>query len=156
MLVNTIQYYSCFISYSSKDEEFALQLYKDLQSHGVRCWFAPEDMKIGARMLDTIDEAIRLRDKVVLILSEASIRSDWVEDEVTKAYAEDRDRKATILFPIRIDDSVFQADEAWARKLRDGRNIGDFRRWAECDVYQKSIDRLLRALAVEGVCDPHL
>ena len=34
----------------------------DLQAKGVRCWFAPEDMKIGAKMLDTIDQAIRLRD----------------------------------------------------------------------------------------------
>src|SRR4051794_29211821 len=28
---------------------------------------------------DTIDEAIRLRDKVLLILSEASIASDWAQ-----------------------------------------------------------------------------
>jgi chaperonin GroEL len=59
----------------------------------VRCWFAPHDMKIGAKILDTLDEAIRLRDKVLLVLSEASIASDWVEDEVTKAFAEDYDRE---------------------------------------------------------------
>lgn len=40
-----IEYYSCFISYSSKDESFAKRLYADLQSHNVRCWFAPEDLK---------------------------------------------------------------------------------------------------------------
>jgi hypothetical protein len=42
-----IQFYSCFISYSSKDQEFAERLRTELQSKGVRCWFAPEDMKIG-------------------------------------------------------------------------------------------------------------
>ena len=72
--------------------EFAHRLHADLQDKGVRCWFAPEDMKIGAKILDTIDEAIRLRDKVLLVLSEASIASDWVEDEVTKAFAEERQR----------------------------------------------------------------
>ena len=42
-----IQFYSCFISYSSKDEAFAERLYADLQGENVRCWFAPEDLKIG-------------------------------------------------------------------------------------------------------------
>ena len=44
---NPIDYYSCFISYSSKDQAFAERLYADLQSKGVRCWYAPEDMDIG-------------------------------------------------------------------------------------------------------------
>lgn len=39
-------------------------------------------------MTDAIDEAIRLRDKLLVILSEASIGSDLVEGEVNKAYAE--------------------------------------------------------------------
>jgi Pentapeptide repeats (8 copies)/TIR domain len=42
-----IEYYTCFISYSSKDQELAERLYADLQRNGVRCWFAPEDLKIG-------------------------------------------------------------------------------------------------------------
>ncbi len=111
-----IQHYSCFISYSSKDEGFVRRLHADLQDNGVRCWFAPEDMKIGAKILDTLDEAIRLRDKVLLVLSEASIASDWVEDEVTKAFAEERQRGGVVLFPVRLDDAVFATNEAWARQ----------------------------------------
>ena len=103
LLGQAIQHYSCFISYSSKDQPFADRLHADLQNKGVRCWFAPHDLPIGAKTWDAIDEAIRLRDKLLLILSKASIASDWVEDEVNKAYAEERDRKTTMLFPIRID-----------------------------------------------------
>jgi hypothetical protein len=44
-----IQYYSCFISYSSKDDAFAKRLHADLQNTGVRCWFAPHDLPIGAK-----------------------------------------------------------------------------------------------------------
>src|SRR6266536_2125750 len=33
-----IEYYTCFISYSSKDQEFAERLYTDLRSKGVHCW----------------------------------------------------------------------------------------------------------------------
>jgi hypothetical protein len=84
-LNQAIQHYSCFISYSTKDQEFAERLYADLQNKGVRCWFAPHDLRIGSKVLDEIDAAIRLRDKVLLILSEHSIKSGWVGDEVTQA-----------------------------------------------------------------------
>jgi hypothetical protein len=85
-----------------------------------------------------------------VILSKASLASDWVEDEVTKAFAEERSRKETVLFPIRIDNEVMDTDEAWAVKLRDQRNIGDFRRWRSPEAYQKGLDRLLRDLKTSG------
>jgi hypothetical protein len=143
-----IQLYSCFISYSAKDQEFAERLHADLQNKGVRCWFAPHDMPIGAKILDALDEAIKLRDKLLLILSENSIESDWVEDEVQKAFAEERDRKELVLFPIRIDDAVMETPEPWARKLRDQRNVGDFRRWKDHDAYKQSFERVVRDLTV--------
>jgi len=149
LLNQPIQMYSCFISYSSKDDDFARRLHADLQNNGVRCWFAPHDMRIGAKILDTIDGAIRVHDKLLLILSENSIASDWVEDEVNKAFAEERNRKQTVLFPVRIDDAVMDTPKPWARKLRDQRNIGDFTQWKTHDAYQKSLDRLLRDLAVK-------
>jgi hypothetical protein len=83
---------------------------------------------------------------VLLVLSQAAIDSDWVEDEVNKAYAEERDRKALVLFPVRIDDSVMTTNEPWARKLRDQRNIGYFLRWDEPPEYNKSLERVLRDL----------
>jgi hypothetical protein len=147
LLSEPIQYYSCFISYSSRDDDFAKRIHADLQSSGVRCWFAPHDLPIGGRILDEIDAAIRLRDKVLLILSEHSIGSDWVEDEVKAAYEEERRRKQTMLFPIRLDDSVMETGEAWAAKLRADRNIGDFRQWKDHDRYQESFQRVLRDLA---------
>jgi hypothetical protein len=148
LLNQPIQFYSVFISYSGKDQKFADRLHADIQDKGVRCWFAPHDLPIGARTWDAIDEAIRLRDKVLLILSRHAIGSDWVEDEVTRAFAEERARKEPVLFPIRLDDAVMETTEAWARKLRDNRNIGDFRRWKDHDAYAKALERVLRDLKV--------
>ena len=105
-------------------------------------------MPIGGKILDEIDSAIRLRDKVLLILSEHSIKSDWVKDEVTKAFEEERSRGLTVLFPIRLDDAVMDTNEPWAAKLR-ARHIGDFTRWKEHDEYQKSFARVLRDLTVK-------
>ena len=145
-LLNTaIKHYSCFISYSSKDRAFAHRLYTDLQNKGVRCWFDAHDMRTGAKIIDTIDEAIRLRDKVLLILSEAAIASDWVEREVTGALDEETARQQVILFPVRIDDAVKQTSEPWARLLRRERHIEDF-----TGSYQEGFDRLMLALRVEN------
>jgi hypothetical protein len=139
-------YYSCFISYASRDEAFAEQLLHELQASGVRCWFAPRDMPIGGRTLDTIYRAIRQRERLLVILSEHSVRSDWVRDEVEKAFAEERDRGEPVVFPIRIDDAVTRADAAWAQKIRENRNIGDFRSWREAEPYRHAVARLLRDL----------
>jgi hypothetical protein len=140
-----IQYYSCFISYSAKDEDFAKRIHADLQNSGVRCWFAPHDLPIGEKILDSIDAAIRLRDKVLLVLSEHSIRSEWVEDEATKGFEEERKRGQIVLFPVRLDNAVMATTEAWAAKLR-ARHIGDFLRWKDHEAYKQSFERVLRDL----------
>ena len=136
------------LMYYPKLDAYMRETYADLQNKGVRCWFAPHDMAIGAKIIDAIDEAIRLRDKVLLILSEHSVASDWVEEEVTRALAEERSRKTTVLFPIRVDDAVLNTDEAWARGLRIQRNIGNFCLWKDHDAYQKVLERVLRDLKV--------
>jgi hypothetical protein len=145
LLNQAIQHYSCFISYSTRDQKFAERLHADLQNKGVRCWFAAHDLRIGDKILDEIDAAIRLRDKVVLILSEHSINSDWVEDEVTAGFEEERKRGQTVLFPVRLDEAIMDTKEAWAAKLR-ARLIGDFRNWENHAHYKESFERVLRDL----------
>lgn len=141
-----IEFYSCFISYSSKDREFAGRLYADLQSKGVRCWFAPEDLRIGGNFRQRIDESISLFDKLLLVLSEHSISSSWVEDEVESALEQERNQTKLVLFPIRIDDAVVNTQKAWAASLRRQRHIGDFTGWKDHDTYQRSFERLQRDL----------
>jgi hypothetical protein len=55
-----------------------------------------------------------------------------------------------VLFPIRIDNTVISTVEPGAVKLRDQRNIGDFRQWRKPADYQKSLERLLRDLKASG------
>ena len=145
-----IDFYSCFISYSSKDQAFAKRLYTDLQSHGVRCWFAPEDLKIGDRIRPRIDESIRLHDKLLLVLSQYSVASQWVEQEVERALARERKENKVILFPIRLDKTVMDMEEGWPALIRNTRNIGDFTRWKRHDAYQKAFDHLLHDLKAES------
>ena len=146
----TIDYYSCFISYSSRDDAFARRLYADLQSNNVRCWFAPEDLKWGEKIHTGIDEAIRLHDKLILILSKHSIASGWVEHEVKTALARERKEKRTTLFPVRVDQAIFDSPLPWTTEIRQKRNIGDFTNWKNHDDYQKAFILLLRDLKAEA------
>lgn len=140
------QFYSCFISCSSKDRQFTERLHADLQSNGLRSWIYFEDLRTGEKQWDAIYKAIKTHDKLLLVCSAASVESEWVEDEVNAALAEERGRGEPILFPIRIDDAVMGTGEPWAVRIRNSRHIGDFTRWSHTDAYEKSLERLLRDL----------
>lgn len=141
-----IEYYTCFISYSSKDEEFVNYLYADLQHEGIRCWFAPENLKIGDKFWHRIDELIRQHDKLLVVLSEHSVISTWVEREVMAALEKEQQQKALVLFPIALDNAVELSTEPWAAVIRRSRYIGNFTRWKDHHAYQQAFSRLIRAL----------
>ncbi len=149
-----LDFYTVFISYSTRDQAFADQLYADLQARGVRCWFAPHDLKGGRKVHEQIDEAIRAYDKLLLILSEASMTSNWVKTEVANARAREARQHRQMLFPIAIVPferirswRLFDADTGMdsAREIREYL-ILDFSEWAHRDSYQRALDRLVRDL----------
>jgi hypothetical protein len=141
-----IHFYSCFISYSSKDDGFAKKVHADLQSKGVRVWFAPDDLRIGDKFPTKIDEAIRSFDKLMLVLSRNSIDSPWVRREVRTALEKEKKEKRTVLFPIRLDDAFMDTTEDWADDIRRNRHVGNFTQWKNRVSYLKAFDRLLRDL----------
>jgi hypothetical protein len=47
-----------------------------------------------------------------------SCASNGIKGQVTRNLDEERKRKKLLLFPIRIDDTVLETNEAWARLLR--------------------------------------
>jgi hypothetical protein len=149
-----IQFYSCFISYSSADREFADGLYADLQAKAVRCWLDHEHLKIGDKIRDSIDVAIRIHDKLMVVLTKDSIASTWVEGEVEAALERERAQKRTVLFPIRLDGAIMATSVAWASHLRRTRHIGDFTRWKDHDAYKKAFDRLLSDLKADAAVSP--
>jgi hypothetical protein len=148
LLTAAIQYASCFISYAHQDEALAQRLHKDLQDKGVRCWFAPHDLKIGDKFRTRIDEAIHLQEKLLLLLSEHSLASSWVEVEVEAALEKEQRQGYDVLFPVRLDDAVIHTSQAWAATLRRMRHIGDFTSWTDDAIYQQRFEELLRHLKV--------
>jgi hypothetical protein len=152
-----IQFYSCFISYSTRDEEFARRLYSRMRDEKLRVWFAPEEMKGGQKLYEQIERAIQLHDRLLLVLSESSMQSEWVMNEVQRARETEVREGRRKLFPISIVE--FEKVKAWRRFDADtGKDLAkevreyfipDFSNWKEHDAFEKAFERLLRDLRAE-------
>jgi hypothetical protein len=148
---------SCFISYSTADEEFATRLHRDLQANGVRCWFAPHDVRGGRKIHQQIEDAIRSHDRLLLVLSETSMRSDWVNNELSTARRREASERKRVLFPIRL--VPFDNVRRWTSvdpdtgkdAARDVREyfIPDFTNWKIPEHYEIGLQNLLRDLKAE-------
>ena len=155
------EFYSCFISYSTKDEEFATRLHNDFQGSGIRCWKWNHDARTGRSLLGEIDKAIRGYDKLVLIASESSLKSPAVIREIERALVQEDERlnrklagdlnvDCDVLFPVRLDDFIFKGWDHERKVDVTKKVIADARGWAtEPAVYRSVLERLLRDLKSE-------
>ena len=143
-----------FISYSSADEAFAAQLYETLTEFGVDAWFAPESMRGGRKIHEQLEAAIAERDKIILVLSDDSIKSRWVASEVQWAAGREIEAGQQILFPIRI--VPFYAVRRWTLFDADlGQDVAkyvrqyfvpDFTAWRDHEALARQTERFLRDL----------
>jgi hypothetical protein len=149
-----IQFYSCFISYSTRDEEFAKRLHSRMRDNNLRVWFANEDLKGGHKLHEQIDEAIRVYDKLIIVLSPDSLRSKWVMNEVRRTRKAELANNQRKFFPIGLID--YQELEGWecidpetgtdlAAEIREY-YIPDFRDWKNHDSFEKAFAQLLEGL----------
>jgi hypothetical protein len=125
-----------------------------MRDNHLRVWFADEDMKAGAKLDEQIDQAIRVYDKLVLILSKQSLRSKWVMAEIRKARWEELNSNRRKLFPIRlirmeelndwecIDPETGQDLAVEVREYY----IPDFTNWKDHNSFEHAFARLLKDL----------
>lgn len=74
-----------FVSYSSKDRPFALGLVKELQNLGANVWIDQLGIGLGENWDNAIEEALEKSETFMLILSQTSVESPNVQDEVSIA-----------------------------------------------------------------------
>lgn len=142
--------YSCFISYSHADRPFARRIYDDLQAAGIRCWLDEHDLKPGDRIIDVVNDAIRLHDRILLCCSEASLESWWVKDEVRKAQARERREGRDIIIPIMLDRYLLERWEDGLESDISSRFAADFTGWEHDNAkFEEQFERVVRALRTD-------
>ena len=138
--------YSRLDSYSPQDGDFTKRLYADLGARSVRCWRFDENAKWGEPMWGEIDTAIRYYDKLVVICSRHSLQSPPVIREIERALRKEDREHRNVLFPIRIDDYLFDEWDHPRKADVVSKVIGDFRGWDNHATYVKAFPRFLDAL----------
>ncbi|HEX9944035.1 MAG TPA: toll/interleukin-1 receptor domain-containing protein [Thermoanaerobaculia bacterium] len=147
-LNSPIQIQPLFISYSHKDSEFVDALEFRLIAAGIRFWRDIHDMIAGPMEIQ-VDRAIRYNPIVLLVLSENSIESDWVEWEVVRTRQLAKSDSRYCLCPIALDQSW--KSSRWDARLRaqiERYNIVDFAEWRSEDRMSYSFQKLINGLSV--------
>jgi len=143
-----VQVSPLFISYSHDDNKFVDTLEPLFIEKGIRFWRDKHDMKAG-RLERQVDRAMRLNPTVLLVLSENSVESDWVEHEAESARELEKQLQRDVLCPVALDDSW--KDCKWDKRLRrqiEKYNILDFSQWQDEKMFSRQFSRLVDGLDI--------
>lgn len=92
--------YYAFVSYASEDTKYAWELVGGLKSHGLyNVWYAPLSLKVGDKLLSSIEEGMQNSNSGILILSKSYLEKGWTNFELDYLFRQhiEKDKK---LFPI--------------------------------------------------------
>jgi uncharacterized protein YjbI with pentapeptide repeats len=149
-----INYYSCFLSHSHADKDFARLLYSKLQERDIRCWLDEHQLLPGDDPHDRIQQGIKFWDKFILCCSKHSLTSWWVDSELNRAFAKEqtltreRGRKVLALIPLDLDGHLFSGE--WASGKAEevkSRMVADVTDWRVNGAkFEAEFQRLILAL----------
>jgi len=97
-----------FVSYTQKDEQWALWIAEELEKKGHETITMDWDFMPGDNFVLKMDEALRTSSMVIAVLSRTYLESYHCQSELTAAYAEKNQR----LVLVRVDD--FRLTGLWA------------------------------------------
>jgi hypothetical protein len=106
-----------FISYSHQDSDFVDQLALQLVRHRVNVWMDRWELNVGDSLLSKVQEAITGASALLVVLSKASVSSEWVKKEVNAGLFRELDEKKVIVLPVLVEDCqipVFLRDKLYA------------------------------------------
>ena len=129
---------SIFLSHSHSDKPIAKRIYDNLRERGVYVWFDEAEIKVGDSLIDKIRLGIDSVDYLAVVLSNASVNSEWVKREVDIAMNQEIEGKRVKVLPLLVE----HCDLPWFLK---GKLYADF----TDGNYESGMSKLLERLKPE-------
>ena len=161
-LGSPITFYSCFISYSHKDQLLARRLHDALQGRGIRCWLDEKQLLPGDDIYEEVASGIRLWDKILLCCSECSLTSWWVDNEIDSAFKKEQrlmkerrealqGRRVLALIPLNLDGYLLSGKwQSGKAEQVTSRLAADFTGWEQDNpTFEEQFERVVSALRLD-------
>jgi formylglycine-generating enzyme required for sulfatase activity len=127
---------SIFLSHNHADKPFVRRLAKDLQDAGVRVWLDEAEMMVGDSLIERIRQGIDEMEYLGVILSQNSVRSEWVKREVDIAMNQEIEGKRVKVLPLVIENCELPG-------FLKGKLYADFRNRRK---YKNELDKVIHRL----------
>ena len=127
-----------FLSHSSADKQFVRKLAEDLKERGLEVWFDEWEIKVGDSIVEKIQEGISSGGFLIIVLSESSVCSPWVKEEINAGFFKQVSDSDIQLLPALVMDCGIPT-------LLRHRKYADFRK-----RYISGFDEILTAIFPEA------
>lgn len=133
---NEIDQPSVFLSHSHRDKGFARNIANAIRDKGISVWLDEAEIGVGESLIEKLSSAIDSVDYLVVILSKASINSNWVKKEIEVALCEEIESKRLKVLPVLKDDVELPM-------FLRGKKYADFRK---PHSRKRALNRLIRTI----------
>ena len=111
-----------FISHSGQDKAFAILVAERLSASDMDAWIDTQRILVGDDILAQIGDGLATMDLLILIVSRAALRSEWVKRELAYATTREVYKTETLILPFIIDQTEI-ADLPWQIATRNCRRV---------------------------------
>jgi TIR domain len=114
-----------FISYSHEDKDFVDKLAANLIKHDAHVWVDTWELSVGDSILNRVQEAIQFSSALLIVLSKASVASEWCRKELNAGLMRELAEKKVIVLPVLVEDCempVFLREKIYADFRKDFRH----------------------------------
>jgi len=86
-----------FLSYASEETELASKLVQGFSSRGIKIWYAPIELKVGDKVLDSIEKGMKETEYAILLISRNYLNKGWTKYEMDVLIRESIEKNRKIL-----------------------------------------------------------
>jgi len=106
-----------FISYSHADKTFVDKMSAHLVKNNAHVWVDTWELNVGDSILNRVQDAIQESSALLVVLSKASVASEWCKKELSAGLMRELDEKRVVVLPVLIEDCeipVFLREKMYA------------------------------------------